>query len=250
VGVIEYDYEISIGRSAMSILIVEDDPDLLDILAFTLRREGHEVLLAHDGAAGLNLWQTKRPDLVLLDVDLPKMSGWDVCKEIRKDSDTPVIMLTAADKNADIITGFNVGADDYITKPFSPSELSARIRAVLRRAKESSDQPRTGFQTVTAGQLRLDPQWRSVYRNEEPIPLTPIEFKLLYELVLHQGQVLSHQILTDRIWGYEGVDDSSLLKGHIRNLRRKLEPNPSKPIYVHTVTGIGYTFRRPATAGQ
>ena len=228
----------------MSILIVEDDPDLLDLLCFALRREGHEVVAAHDGAAGLQLWKTKDPRLVLLDVDLPKVSGWDVCKQIRSESDTPVIMLTAAGAEGDIVKGFGLGADDYITKPFSPKQLLARVGAVLRRAKESADQPRKGWQAITAGDLKLDPQWRTLTRGSESIYLTPIEFKLMYELVLHEGQVLTHQILTDRVWGYEGVDDASLLKGHIRNLRRKLENDSSAPVYIHTVAGIGYTFRR------
>jgi DNA-binding response OmpR family regulator len=233
----------------MSILIVEDDPDLLDILCFALRREGHDVIAAHDGAAGLQLWKAKDPRLVLLDVDLPKMSGWEVCKKIRSESNTPVIMLTGASTDADVVKGLELGADDYVTKPFSPKQLMARIRAVLRRAKESAEEPRKGWQTITAGDLKLDPQWRTVHQSDEDIRLTPIEFKLLYELVLHEGQVLTHQILTDRVWGYEGVDDASLLKGHIRNLRRKLENDSSDPVYIHTVAGIGYTFRRRAAEG-
>ncbi len=228
----------------MSILIVEDDSDLLDILCFALRREGHDVIAAHDGAAGLELWKSKDPRLVLLDVELPKMNGWEVCKRIRSEASTPIIMLTGNSTDTDIVKGLELGADDYITKPFSPKQLMARIRAVLRRAKESADQPRKGWQVIAAGDLKLDPQWRTVYRGEEPVRLTPIEFKLLYELVLHEGQVLTHQILTDRVWGYEGVDDASLLKGHIRNLRRKLEADSADPVYIHTVAGIGYTFRR------
>ncbi len=232
----------------MSILIMENDPDLLDILCFTLRRRGHDVIAAHDGAAGLHLWQSKQPRLVLTTTDLSKVSGWEVVKRIRGESDTPVIMLTSSHADADIVRGFELGADDAVTKPFSPRVLLARIDAVLRRAKESADQPRKGWQVIAAGDLKLDPQWRTVYRGEESVRLTPIEFKLLYELALHEGQVLTHQILTDRVWGYEGVDDASLLKGHIRNLRRKLEADSAAPVYIHTVAGIGYTFRRQRTA--
>ena len=232
----------------MAILVVEDDSDLLDILCFTLRREGHDVIAAHDGAQALQLWETKHPQLVLLDIDLPKVSGWDVCKQIRKESTTPVIMLTAASNDPDIVKGLELGADDYITKPFSPRQLVSRIRAVLRRVKETVDQPRQGWQVMIAGDLKLDPQWRTVHHGDEAIRLTPMEFKLLYELVLHEGQVLPHQVLTDRVWGYEGVDDASLLKGHIRNLRRKLESDSSDPTYIHTVAGIGYTFRSGKTA--
>lgn len=230
----------------MSILVVQQDADVLDILCFALRRQGHDVIAAHDGAAALQLWQSKEPRLALLDADLPKISGWDVCKRIRSESDTAVILLTDSPSDTAIVRGFEMGADDAVAKPFSPGVLLARVRAVLRRAKESEDQPRKGWQTITAGDLRLDPQWRTVHRHDAPIRLTPIEFKLLYELVLHEGQVLTHQILTDRVWGYEGVDDASLLKGHIRNLRRKLEADSSDPVYLHTVAGIGYTFRRRA----
>ena len=228
----------------MAILIVEDDPDLSDILVFAVRREGHDVIAAHDGAAGLHLFKTKEPQLVLLDADLPKVNGWEVCKAIRSESNTPIIMLTGAASDTDVVKGLELGADDYVTKPFSPKQLMARIRAVLRRAKESADEPRKGWQVITAGDLKLDPQWRTVYRGDESIRLTRIEFKLLYELVTHEGQVLTHQILTDRVWGYEGVDDATLLKGHIRNLRRKLEKDSSNPVYIHTVASIGYTFRR------
>lgn len=230
----------------MPILVVEDDPDLLDILCFTLRREGHDVIAARDGVAGLEMWRSKDPLLVLLDVDLPKKNGWEVCKEIRKESNTPIVMLTAADDEADIVKGFDAGADDYVTKPFSHKQLVMRIGAVLRRVKQNPEQPKRGWQVMNAGDLRLDPQWRTVQRGENAIRLTPMEFKLLYELILHEGQVIPHQILTDRVWGYEGVDDTSLLKGHIRNLRRKLEDDSSAPVYIRTVAGIGYTFsRRP-----
>jgi DNA-binding response OmpR family regulator len=228
----------------MSILIVEDDSDLLDILCFALRRDGHDVIAAHDGASGLQLWKARDPRLVLLDVDLPKVNGWDVCKQIRRESNTPVIMLTGAHAEDDKVRGLELGADDYLVKPFSHRELSARIKAVMRRAKEASDQPRKGWQMVAAGDLKLDPQWRTVTRGDESLKLTGIEFKILYELVLHEGQVLTHQVLTDRVWGYEGVDDATLLKGHIRNLRRKLEADSSNPVYIHTVAGVGYTFRR------
>jgi DNA-binding response OmpR family regulator len=228
----------------MSILIIEDDADMLDILCFTVRRSGHEVIAAHNGAVGLDLWRSKNPELVLLDVGLPKLSGWDVCKAIRSESRTPVIMLTAADEDEDVVRGLELGADDYVTKPFSPKELMARIRAVLRRAQESAEEPRKGWQAITVGDLKLDPQWRTINRAGREVRLTATEFKILYELVVHEGQVLTHQILTDRVWGYEGVDDAGLLKGHIRNLRRKIEVDSSKPAYIQTVSGVGYTFRR------
>ncbi len=234
----------------MSILVVEDDADLLDVLCFTLRRKGYDVIAAHDGAVGLHLWQTKTPQLVLLDADLPKINGWDLCKQIRAESNVPVIMLTGASTEADAIRGLDLGADDYLTKPFSPAILVARIQAVLRRTKEASEQPRVGQQEITAGDLILAPQWRTVTQGSRVVRLTGIEFKVLYELVLHEGQVLTHQILTDRVWGYDAIEDGSLLKGHIRNLRTKLEDDSSHPTYIHTVAGVGYTFQRRTVAAS
>jgi two-component system alkaline phosphatase synthesis response regulator PhoP len=232
----------------MAILAVEDDADLLDILSFTLRRDGHDVIPARDGEAALALWSARDPQLILLDVNIPKVNGWQVCERIRAEADTPVVMLTGMVTTHDIARGFELGVDDYVTKPYSPRELSARIRAILSRTDRLGEEPRRGWQVTTAGDLTLDPQWRSVTRGNRQIKLTATEFKLLYELVLHEGQVLPHKILTDRVWGFEGVDDSSLLKGHIRNLRRKIEPNDSEPVYVQTVGGIGYTFRQQKSA--
>ena len=233
----------------MAILIVEDDADLLDVLCFLFRREGHDVVAAHDGQTGLTLFESKDPELVILDVELPRLSGWEVLKQIRSQASTPVIMLTASGGDGEVVKGLELGADDYVAKPFSPRQLLARTRAVLRRAKEPEDRPRRGWQTVTAGDLLLDPQWRLVRRGAETIKLTAIEFKLLYELVVHEGQVLTHQRLTDRVWGYEAVDDANLLKGHIRNLRKKLEHDPASPRYLRTVVGVGYSFASFAPNG-
>jgi DNA-binding response OmpR family regulator len=228
----------------MPILIVEDDIDLLDILAFSLRRGGHEVLTAHDGEGAMRIFRSKRPRLVLLDIHLPRMSGWDVCRAIRSESDTPIIMLSAADDDDDIVHGLSLGADDYVTKPFSPKQLLARIQAVLRRANDSNGRMLVGWETISAGDIVIEPQRRTVRRDAKEIYLTPIEFKLLYELVLHEGQVLPHKALTDRIWGYDGIDDALLLKGHVRNLRKKLDDDFANPVYIHTVAGVGYLFRR------
>ncbi|HLZ70653.1 MAG TPA: response regulator transcription factor [Dehalococcoidia bacterium] len=234
----------------MTILVAEDDVDLLDILCFAIRRAGHDVVAARDGAAALELFRRKEPQLVLLDVQMPRMDGWEVCKAIRDESSTPIIMLTARSADEDVVRGLQLGADDYICKPFSPTQLLARVQAVLRRTNENPTQPRLGWQTISAGDLRLDPQWRRVTRSGHDIHLTPIEFKLLYELVLHEGQVLPHQTLTDRVWGYEGVDDASLLKGHIRNMRRKLEDDSASSGYIQTVAGVGYTFRRKPESSE
>ena len=230
----------------MAILIIEDDDDLLDVLSYALRRRGYDVLAAHDGPSGLRLWESKDPELVLLDAGLPQVSGWEICRRIRAEASTPIIMLSGATTEVDVVRGLDLGADDYIGKPVSPRVLVARVQAVLRRAKEATDQPRKGMQCLSAGDLTLDPQWRQVRRGNESIHLTAIEFKLLYELVLHEGQVLTHQLLGDRVWGYDAIDESSLIKGHIRNLRRKLETDTATPAYVQTVAGVGYTFCRQA----
>src|SRR5579875_3061076 len=219
----------------MAILVVEDDDDVLDLLCFALRRAGHDVLPARDGMTALSVFRTRKPRLVLLDVHLPRMDGWEVARQIRAESNTPIIMLTAA------------GADDDVTKPFSCRQLTARVEAVLNRAQHSVHEPRAGFRKLNAGDLVLDPQFHSVQRDGVEIRLTALEFKLLYELVLHEGQVLPHQVLIDRVWGYDGVDDAALIKGHIRNLRRKLNDDATQPRYIHTVSGVGYTFRRQAS---
>lgn len=232
----------------MAILLVEDDTDMLDILCFMFRREGHDVIAAHDGALGLQLFAAKRPELVLLDVELPKLTGWEVLKQIRATSATPVIMLTAASDDAAVVKGLELGADDYISKPFSPRQLLARVRTVLRRGAQVETTTRQGPRVVTAGDLQLDPQWRTVQRGDTRIKLTKIEFKLLYELVVHEGQVLTHQRLTDRIWGYEAVDDATLLKGHVRNIRKKLDPDRATSRYLQTVVGVGYSFTSRAPA--
>ena len=200
------------------------------------------MLAAGDGHAALQLWKTKHPSLVLLDIDLPRVNGWDVCKTIRSESTVPVIMLTAAGAEADVVKGLELGADDYMVKPFSPRVLTARVRAALRRTGgDQADMPRLGV-----GEIVLNPQWHTVERAGKAIRLTGTEFKLLHELVQYAGQVLTHERLVDRIWGYTAVDDRSILKGHIHNLRSKLEPDPANPIYVKTVPGIGYTFPRSA----
>ena len=235
----------------MSILVVEDDVDLLDILCFTVRRAGHEVTAARDGAIGLHLFRSKEPQLVLLDVNLPKLNGRDVCTAIRAEARTPIIMLTALNSEDDVVRGLDPGVDDYITRPFGPRSLLAKIEAVLRRTRDAAETPRRGWQALAVGGLQLDPQWRTVRRAGCEVPLTPTEFKPFFELALHEGQVLPHRTLSHfdrRVWGYEGVDDSSLLKCHVRNIRRKLKDDAAAPTYLHTVPGVGYSFRRTAAA--
>ena len=228
----------------MAILVVDDDQDLLDVLCFTLRRGGYEVLRARDGGAALQLARSKSLELILLDIELPGLSGWEVCKKVREESNTPIIIVTAAHREEEVVRGLELGADDYITKPFGPHELLARIRAVGRRTDTRAVKPQGGPQAVSAGDLALDPQMRLVTIGGREIRLTPTEFKLLHELVLHEGQVLTYRLLSDRVWGYDDLEDSAMLRGHIRNLRSKLGDDSAAPTYVHTVSGIGYTFRR------
>jgi DNA-binding response OmpR family regulator len=231
----------------VAILVVEDDDDLLEVLCYTIRRAGYDVLKASNGATALQFADSKSPDLLLLDLNLPDMKGWDIVQAVREKSTTPIIILTGNDRESDVVRGLEIGADDFVKKPFSPAELLGRIRAVLRRTAGGTGEKRYGWEVVSAGDLRLDPQYRSVLRDTDSIVLTPTEFKLLYELVIHEGQVLTYAALTNRVWGYDGVANASMLKGHIRNLRSKLSDDASKPLYVHTVPGVGYTFRSVPT---
>jgi DNA-binding response OmpR family regulator len=225
----------------MAILLVEDDQDLTDVLAYLLRREGHEVHIAYDGATAIKLWRESDPQLILLDIDLPRMNGWEVCEAVREGSATPIVMLTGANGDENVVKGLELGADDYLTKPFSPKQLLARVRAVLRRTGSNGAQAPT--QLLTASDLTLDAKWRRVRRGEEEISLTKLEFQLLHELALHAGQVLTYRYITDRVWGYKGHDDAGLIKGHIRNLRGKLGSAPDGGQYIETVHGTGYIFR-------
>ena len=226
----------------MSILIVEDDRDLTDVLAYMLRREGHEVHLAYDGVSALKLCEENTPKLMLLDINIPRLNGWEVCTHVREGSKTPIIMLTASTGDENIVRGLELGADDYVTKPFSPRQLLARIRAVLRRgsAPATTQLPE---EVLQISDLTLDAGWRRIRRGDQEVALTKLEFRLFYELALHAGQVLSYRYLTDKVWGYKSVNDASLIKGHIRNLRRKLGSTVEGQQYIETVQGTGYIFR-------
>ncbi len=226
----------------MKILVVDDDEQLSSIIRFTLKREGFTVLNAPDGQAALDLWQQEAPDLVLLDVNLPRLDGHQVLRRIRAASNTPVILLTVRADDEDVVQGLDLGADDYIAKPFSPKTLVARIRAVLRRV---NGEP---VHELSSGGLTLDAERQQVCRGEEsPIRLTPLEVRLLQQLMLNRGQVLSADNLIAHVWGYEDTGDRMLLKQLIRRLRRKIEPDPGAPRYIETIPNIGYTFNDPAS---
>jgi len=219
----------------MKVLIVDDDRVLADVVAFALRREGYQVIQSFDGLSALHRWAEDKPDLIVLDVNLPKMDGFTVCQRIRKEADTPIIMLTVRGEDDDIVHGLELGADDYIAKPFSPRQLVARAQAVLRRAGQSTvPVPRQ------AGDLQLAPSRREVrIGGAEPIALTALEGRLLDYLIINAGQILTIDALIDHVWGAQG-GDRDMLRQLVRRLRRKIEADPTNPEYIQTVPGLGY----------
>jgi DNA-binding response OmpR family regulator len=224
----------------LKILIADDDSDLLDILAFSLRREGFEVITAQDGRQALAQVAVEQPDLVVLDVMMPEIDGFEVCRRLRLESSIPIIMLTARDEDEHIVQGLDLGADDYVTKPYSPRELIARIRALARRSNGAGADTRSG---LTAGPFQIDPEHLEVRRDGEPIRLTRLQFELLRYLMANRGQVLATETLMENVWGYTAAADASLVKTHIYHLRQKIEYDPSHPRYIVTVPGVGYVFQ-------
>ncbi len=218
------------------ILVVDDERRIVDIVRAYLERDGYKVLAAYDGKAALELVRREHPDLVILDLMLPEVSGWDVCRTLRQESDTPIVMLTARDDTSDKIVGLELGADDYVVKPFDPKELVSRVKAVLRRY-------RAGTQTradLRVGELSMDVERRSVRHGDRDIELTATEFELLRALMESPGRVFSRMQLLDRVQGdaYEGYERT--IDSHVKNLRKKIEPDPEHPRYVVTVYGVGY----------
>ena len=221
-----------------TILVVDDEPKIVKQAGDYLERSGYRVIGASDGKTALASARVERPHLIVLDLNLPEMDGLDVCRALRRESDVPIIMLTARVDETDRLIGLELGADDYITKPFSPRELVARVRAVLRRVQGGLHQP--GL--IRAGDLLIDLQGHTVTRGEESIQLTRTEFNLLVMLAQHPGQTFTREQLLGRLHGvaYNGFDRS--VDAHIKNLRRKLETDPADPRYVLTVYGVGYKF--------
>ncbi|MFO7684336.1 MAG: response regulator transcription factor [Chloroflexota bacterium] len=221
----------------MKILIVEDDLSLSEVLAFTLRRAGYEVIPAHDGMAALQLWEAEKPGLVVLDLNLPKLDGLAVCRQIRSQSQTPIIILSVRSGDAEVVQGLELGADDYIVKPFSPNQLVARIRAVARRAGVAD-----ATSVLELAGFAFDRSRNEVQRQgDEPIRLTPLEAKLLQTLILHAGQVLTSESLITAVWGTEG-GDKMMLKQLVYRLRTKIDPDDAVSSLIETVPGIGYSF--------
>jgi len=221
------------------ILIVEDEATVRDTLALNLRAEGFDVVSAGDGVTGLRLAREQTPDLIVLDLMLPELDGLSLCRMLRRDSQVPIIMLTARGTEMDKITGLETGADDYVVKPFSLGELLARVRANLRR---STTESRAAASRLQSGDLALDLLGRRATLNAAEIKLTHREFDLLAELMRNQGAVLSRDLLLTRVWGYDYVGDSHTVDVHIRWLREKLEVDPSNPQRLSTVRGVGYRF--------
>ena len=230
----------------MKILVVDDDLVLSDVVTFTLEREGFQVVRAFDGEAALHMWASEQPDLLVLDINLPKLDGFSVCRRIRQEAETPILMLTVRDTEEDIIRGLNLGSDDYITKPFSPRQLIARIQAILRRAGKSAAPT-----TRQVGDLILDPTRREIRRvGGEAVTLTPLETQLLDYLMLNTGHVVTTEAIIAQVWGMQGSDRDGL-RQLVRRLRSKIaqaagESSPANLPLIETVPGLGYGLVTPS----
>jgi DNA-binding response OmpR family regulator len=237
-----------------TVLVVEDDTTLAMTLRYNLERAGYTCLVAGDGARALELARRERPALVLLDVMLPGIDGLEVCRRIRAESTVPIIMLTAKAEEIDRVVGLEVGADDYVTKPFSTRELVARVRAALRRAQMQPDDDDSGIQPVRVGAITIDPARREVWRDGTPLGLKPKEFDLLLYFVRHPGRVFTREQLLERVWGYDFAGTNRTVDVHIRWLREKIEEDPAHPRHLRTSRGAGYLFeadgRREHAIGQ
>ena len=233
-------------QQKQKILVVDDEASIRRILETRLAMMGYEVITAADGQEAIETYQNQQPDLIILDIMMPKMDGYGVCQALRKESDVPIIMLTALADVADRITGLELGADDYMVKPFSPKELESRIRCILRRAKKNSTStiPTSGVLQVEA--LSIDTNKRQVYKNSERIPLTHMEFSLLELLISRPGEPISRREILEKVWGYtpDSHVDTRVVDVHMSRLRHKLQEDPSQPELIHTVRGAGYAFQQ------
>jgi DNA-binding response OmpR family regulator len=226
-----------------TVLLVEDDVTLAETIKYNLEREGYTVLHAADGMLALEIARREQPDILVLDIMLPRLDGFSVCRMLRKESSIPVIMLTARQDEYDRIAGLEMGADDYLPKPFSMGELHARIRAILRRTDRSQGIDRDIMQL---GRIKLDAGSRRIWRNNHEVQLSQKEFDLLACLMRNRGLALSRDVLLERVWGMDYVGDGRTVDVHVRWLREKIEADPSAPEYLQTVRGIGYRFDMPS----
>ncbi|MBI4760245.1 MAG: response regulator transcription factor [Chloroflexota bacterium] len=222
-----------------TILLIDDDASLSNLLAEYLREQGYVVHVAGDGQKGLRVFFEQKPDLVILDVTMPKMDGWETLKHIREMSRAPVIMLTARDEEPNVLRGFSLGADDYVTKPFSFAQLGARVKAVLGRAGGAA----SSSERLEVGGLQVDFASRRVTRDGEPIPLTPTEFKLLTVLMRRPGEVISAEELVREVWGPQYANEIGFVRRYVWHLRQKVERDPENPQYIHNERGFGYRFQ-------
>jgi DNA-binding response OmpR family regulator len=226
-----------------TIMLVDDEESIQKLLTFPLEKEGYRVVQARNGEEALQRFQEHPIDLVVLDVMLPRMDGLEVCRRLRTTSSVPIIMLTARDEEVDKVLGLELGADDYITKPFSIREFRSRIRAVLRRATVLAERPDQGVEEIQVNGLVVDPSKRTVTLERRPVSLTYVEFEVLRTLVTHRGRVYSRQALLEAIWGAAAYREPRTIDVHIRHLREKLEADPADPRLILTVRGVGYCFR-------
>jgi DNA-binding response OmpR family regulator len=222
----------------MKVLLVDDEPTILETVETKLRREGYSVFTAATAEDGMRLYKQAKPDLLILDVMLPQRSGFDLCKAVRKESKVPILFLTARAGESDRVAGFELGADDYVVKPFNLAELAARVRALLRRSSGGTEPLRV----VESGNLRIDPKTHEVTLDGKALSLSPKEFALLHFLAQNPGQVFSRDTLLDRVWGLDAYVNSRTVDVHIHWLRERIEPDPSKPTRLITLRGIGYKF--------
>jgi DNA-binding response OmpR family regulator len=226
-----------------TILLVDDEDAVQKLLTYPLEREGFRVVSARDGQEALDVFAEENPDLVVLDIMLPRVDGLEVCKRLRARSTVPIIMLTARDDELDKVVGLELGADDYITKPFSIREFRSRVRALLRRAKLPPYQGEDGDELISADGLKIDVARRTVELEGTPVQLTYVEFELLRTMASHPGRVFSRKTLLEELWGGSDYREPRTIDVHVRHLREKLEPDPREPKYILTVRGVGYRFR-------
>lgn len=234
------------STAQQTVMVVEDEEAFIDALVVGLQREGFGVEVARDGAEALSNFERVNPDIVLLDVMLPKVSGTDVCREIRKKSQVPIIMVSAKGTELDTVVGLEVGADDYIVKPYRIRELVARVRAALRRSGVSDDMTVDSGSGVTVGDISIDPDQHIVMVRGVLTKLPLKEFELLYVLMANAGRVMTRDTLIDRVWGSDYYGDTKTLDVHIKRLRSKVEVDPGNPVAILTIRGLGYKFERPA----
>ena len=226
-----------------TVLVVEDEPNMLFALEYALQQEGYATLTATDGDAGLGIARRRRPDMVILDVMLPRLDGFEVCRILRRESNVPILMLTARGEEVDRVVGLELGADDYVTKPFSMRELLARVRNLLRRSAARASADSDGDpETLKSGDLEIDLASHSAKLRGEPLAMKPREFSLMALLMANRGRAFTRDQILERLWGHDYFGDSRTVDVHVRWLREKIEPEPSKPRRIVTIRGVGYRF--------